>query len=56
MSKVVYYRCPECEHIGVVVTKNKWFECGGRWCEKKISVKDSRISAKVFKYIMGWSL
>lgn len=56
MSKVVYYRCPECEHIGLVVTKDKWFECGGRWCGKKIAVKTARITAKVFKHIMGWSL
>jgi hypothetical protein len=52
----VYYRCYYCQHIGLVVTAGKWFECGSRWCGKKISVKQAKITAKVFKYHRGWSL
>ena len=53
MSRITYYRCNYCYHVGLLVTDNKWFLCGGYRCGKNLRVKDVKITKREYKKVWG---
>lgn len=53
MTEIVYYRCNYCFHVGVVVTDNKWFLCGGYRCGKNVRRSAVRVTKREYKRVWG---
>jgi hypothetical protein len=56
MSREVYYRCPKCSVIGVIVTSHRMINCGVKGCRSWFNVDRNSCSVRDYERLWGLNI